>query len=104
MIRKAFKMTVYQDKIDEYVKRHNPIWAELEDLLRDHGVHNYSIFLDAATFSLFGYAEIESEERWNAIAETPICQKWWTYMKDLMETNADDSPQSVELQSVFHMH
>lgn len=103
MIRKAFKMTVFPDMVEDYIKRHNPIWAELEDVLKDHGVHNYSIFLDPETYSLFGYAEIESEEQWNAIAETPICQKWWTHMKDLMETNADDSPQSVELQSVFYL-
>ena len=103
MIRKAFKMKVYPSKIDEYIERHNPIWPELEELLKAHGVHNYSIFLDAETDALFGYAEIESEERWDAIANAPICKKWWTHMKDLMETNPDDSPQSSDLTSVFHM-
>jgi len=103
MIRKGFKMKVYADKIAEYTKRHNPIWTELEVLLKEHDVHNYSIFLDEETHFLFGYAEVESEEKWNAIADTDICKKWWTYMKDLMETNSDDSPVSVDLKSVFYM-
>ena len=103
MIRKAFKMKVYPDKVDEYTKRHNPIWPELEKVLKEHGVHNYSIFLDAETYVLFGYAEIASEEKWNAIADTDICKKWWTHMRDHMETNTDDSPVSVDLISVFHM-
>lgn len=103
MIRKGFKMKVYPDKIAEYTIRHNPIWPELKVLLKEHGVHNYSIFLDKDTHFLFGYAEVESEEKWNAIAETDICKKWWTYMKDLMETNSDDSPVSVDLNSVFYM-
>ena len=103
MIRKAFKMKVYPARVEEYIKRHNPIWSELEEMLRDHGVHNYSIFLDSETYSLFGYAEIESEEQWSDIANTPICKKWWTHMKDLMETNPDDSPVSFGLESVFHM-
>jgi L-rhamnose mutarotase len=103
MIRKAFKMKVYPDKIEEYTKRHNPIWPELQEVLKEHGVHNYSIFLDSETNSLFGYAEIESEEQWNAIADTEICKKWWAHMVDLMETNDDDSPVSIDLEGVFYM-
>ena len=103
MIRKAFKMKVYPDKIEEYTKRHNPIWPELQEVLKEHGVHNYSIFLDSETNSLFGYAEIESEEQWNAIADTEICKKWGAHMVDLMETNDDDSPVSIDLEGVFYM-
>lgn len=103
MIRKGFKMKVYPDKVAEYVKRHNPIWEELEQVLRDYEVHNYSIFLDEETHDLFGYAEIESEKKWNAIADTQICKKWWTYMADLMETNSDDSPVSMDLKHIFYM-
>lgn len=103
MIRKAFKMKVFPDKVEEYEKRHNPIWKELEAVLKEQGVHNYSIFLDVDSNALFGYAEIESEEKWNAIAETDICKKWWSYMADLMETNEDSSPVSSDLKSVFHL-
>lgn len=103
MIRKAFMMSVNSDQHEEYEKRHSPIWQELEDTLRNHGAHNYSIFLDAETNTLFAYVEIESEERWNAIADTEICKKWWAYMKDVMPSNPDNSPVSKELNEVFHM-
>jgi L-rhamnose mutarotase len=43
----------------------------LEKVLKDHGVSNYSIFLHPETRQLFGYAEIESEEQWAAIALGP---------------------------------
>ncbi len=103
MIRKAFVMSVHQGQEAEYEKRHRPIWKELEETLRTHGAHNYSIFLHPQTRQLFGYVEIEDESRWNAIAQTPICQKWWAHMKELMPSNPDNSPQSVELREVFHM-
>jgi L-rhamnose mutarotase len=103
MIRKAFKMKVYPDKIEEYTKRHNPIWKELEEMLKKHGVHNYSIFFDDDTHSLFGYAELETEEKWNAIANTQICKDWWAHMADLMATNSDNSPVTVDLKEVFYM-
>ena len=103
MIRKALKMSVHPDAHAEYERRHRPIWKELEDTLIAHGVLNYSIFLDPQTSELFAYAEIESEERWQAIAHTDVCQRWWRHMRDLMPTNSDHSPKSIELREVFHL-
>ena len=103
MIRKAFLMKVNSDAHDEYERRHRPIWLELETVLKDHGVSNYSIFLEKETNQLFGYVEISSEELWTKIAETAECKNWWKFMKDVMPTNADNSPVSVELKEVFHL-
>jgi len=75
----------------------------LQAVLKKHGVHNYSIFLHPGTRQLFGYVEIESEERWAAIAGTPECRKWWAHMKDVMPSNPDNSPVSSELRQVFHI-
>ena len=103
MIRKAFLMQVNPDQHAEYEKRHNPIWPELEQTLKDHGVHTYTIFLDPQTHQLFGYVEIEDEARWEAIAQTAICRKWWAHMKEIMPSNPDNSPVSRELKEVFHI-
>ena len=103
MIRKAFVMSVNPGCEAEYEERHSPIWPDLEKALKDHGVHNYSIFLHAETNQLFGYVEIEDEARWDAIAGTDVCKRWWAHMKDVMPANPDNSPVSVELRQVFHM-
>ena len=62
-------MSVHPGCQAEYERRHSPIWPELEDVLRSHGVREYSIFLDPTTCDLFAYVEIDSQERWDAIAE-----------------------------------
>jgi len=103
MIRKAFVMSVNPGMEEEYRKRHNPIWPELEKVLKDHGVHNYSIFLHPETRQLFAYVEIEDEARWDAIAQTPECRRWWAYMKDIMPSNPDNSPVALDLVEVFHL-
>ena len=103
VIRKAFRMSVNPDRHAEYERRHNPIWRDLEQTLIDHGVRTYTIFLDPATSDLFAYAEIESEERWAAIASTEVCQRWWQSMTELMPSNADASPVSRDLREVFHI-
>lgn len=46
MIRKAFVMQVNADAHVEYQRRHNPIWPELEAVLKEHGAHHYAIYLD----------------------------------------------------------
>jgi len=103
MVRKAFRMSVNAGREGEYERRHNPIWPELADVFRDHGVLSYSIFIDPATRDLFGYVEVEDEARWEAIAATPICRRWWTAMHELMPSNGDHSPVSRELREVFHL-
>ena len=103
MIRKAFLMELKPGQQVEYERRHNPIWPELEETLKDHGVWSYSIFLNRQTDQLFAYAEVESEEHWLEIAETEICQKWWAHLKELMRTNDDNSPSSTSLNEVFHI-
>ena len=102
-MRKAFRMSVHPGQEAEYIRRHQPIWRELEETLLDHGVRTYSIFLDRATNHLFGYVEFESEAQWKAVAGTSVCQRWWAHMRDLMPSNPDHSPQSVELEEVFHI-
>ena len=102
MIRKAFVMSVNAGCEEEYKRRHSPIWPELEQVLKDHGVHNYSIFLHPETRQLFAFAEIEDEARWAAIAATPVCQKWWQHMGAVMPSNPDNSPVSIPLKEVFH--
>ena len=103
MIRKASVMKVHMDCFDEYKRRHDELWPEMAQMLKEHGSHNYSIFLDEETGNLFAYVEIESKERWDAVAQTEICQKWWVYMKDIMEVNADNSPRSKPLKDVFYL-
>jgi L-rhamnose mutarotase len=102
-LRRAFRMSVHPDRHDEYARRHQPIWRELEETLVAHGVRSYSIYLDPQTSEVFAYAEIESEERWRAIASTDVCQRWWRHMAEVMPSNPDHSPVARDLREVFHI-
>ncbi|MBG6240723.1 MAG: L-rhamnose mutarotase [Candidatus Symbiopectobacterium sp. Dall1.0] len=103
MLRKAFVMSVFPACHDEYQRRHNPIWPELAEVLKAHGAHHYSIFLDEKRHLLFGYVDIESEAQWDAVAQTDVCQRWWKHMSDVMPANPDNSPVSDALKPVFYL-
>ncbi|WP_317207320.1 L-rhamnose mutarotase [Epilithonimonas sp. JDS] len=103
MTRKAFKMFLNQGSEAEYKKRHDEIWPELKDLLKDSGVADYSIFLDEETGVLFGVLDCHDEINYQNLPLHPIMQKWWDCMKDLMQTNEDNSPVSIALPEVFYL-
>lgn len=103
MVRKGFKMFLYPGMAEEYERRHNALWDEMKDMIHEYGGRNYSIFLDKETGVLFGYLEVEDEERWAQSADTEINRKWWDFMADIMDTNPDNSPVSTELTPVFHL-
>lgn len=103
MIRKAFVMSLHPGLEAEYRRRHSPIWPELVEVLKAHGVANYSIFLHRETGQLFGYAEIEDEAQWAAIGQTEECRRWWAHMREMMPSNPDNSPVATGLDEVFHL-
>ena len=103
MKRVAFTMKLHAGQEAEYRKRHAALWPELAMLLKQTGISQYSIFLDPATLVLFGVLHIEDPAQLDQLPNEPVMQKWWSYMKDIMETHPDHSPVSIPLQEVFYL-
>lgn len=103
MKRLAFRMKVFPGKEAEYQKRHDAIWPELSALLKETGISEYSIFLDPKDGSLFGVLNVADPLKMEELPHQPIMKKWWSYMKDIMDTNSDHSPVSMPLQEVFYL-
>ena len=103
MSRLAFKMKLFPGREAEYKKRHDAIWPELQALLKETGIREYSIFLDRETGSLFGVLQIDDSAKMNTLPQQAVMQRWWAYMADIMESNEDHSPVSIPLQEVFYL-
>ena len=103
MKRIGFKMQLNKGAEVEYKKRHDELWPELKELLKSTGICEYSIFLDETTNSLFGVLKIDGTILLDNLPQHPVMQKWWLYMKDIMESNPDNSPVSIPLKEVFYL-
>jgi L-rhamnose mutarotase len=103
MMVTAFKMHLHKEQEDEYKKRHDEISDELKSLLKSAGISDYRIFLDRSTGDLFAVMNIHNEEKLQALSADPVMKKWWTFMKDIMDTNEDHSPVTIPLEEVFYM-
>ena len=103
MIKTAFKMKLKPGYAAEYKRRHDEIWPELLELLRQAGISDYSIYLDEETNILFAVQRLSPCDAVNELSADPVMRRWWAYMGDIMETNADGSPVAKPMGCVFHM-
>jgi L-rhamnose mutarotase len=103
MARVAFKMKLYRGCEGEYKKRHDELWPELKQLLKATGISDYSIFLDKETNILFGVMNAEDPSALDKLPSEQVMKNWWIHMKDIMESNADNSPVSISLEEVFYL-
>ena len=103
MPRIAVKMKLFKGFEEEYKKRHDEIWPELQDLLKESGISDYYIFLDPSSGDLFGSMKVDDPAVLERLPAQPVMQKWWKYMADIMESNPDNSPVSIPLTKVFYL-
>lgn len=103
MTRNAFKMKLKKGFEAEYEARHASLWPEMLKELEDAGISDYSIYWDEETNILFAFQKLKDFNTSDQLAQKEIVKKWWKHMGDIMETNPDGSPVSVDLHEVFHM-
>lgn len=102
-VRIASRMKLLKGSEEEYKKRHDAIWPELSLLLKETGISNYYIWLDRDTSSLIAVLDAADKAALKTLPSNPVMQRWWAYMKDIMETNPDNSPVSFPLEEVFFL-
>jgi L-rhamnose mutarotase len=99
--RIAFRMNLNPGQAAEYEKRHDEIFPELAQALKDAGASDYSIWLDPETNHLFGILTRTDDHTMDRMPETEIMHRWWKHMADVMETDANNVPKQVPLKRVF---
>ena len=104
MEKYAWKAKILPNMHDEYIRRHDDIWPEMTELLREAGIRNYSIWMMGD--DLFGYYECElgAKHAAKVQSESPIVSKWGEYMRDVMVMEKDPVTKAQPLmKQVFYL-
>ncbi len=73
---------------DEYKRRHDLLWPEMDAALRAAGITSYTIFRHGLT--LFGYFETADLARTTEILrDDPVNKRWSAYMAPIMQVDID---------------
>ena len=89
MEKYAWKAIVVEGQLEEYKRRHDNLWNETNDVLKEAGIHNYTIW--NVGNELFGYYECEFgiEHAAKVQRESDVVRQWDEYMKDILVMEAD---------------
>jgi L-rhamnose mutarotase len=99
--RFAFRMNLNPGQAAEYERRHDEIFPEMVEALKDAGISDYEIWLDPETHHLFGVLTRRDDHTMNRLPDLAIVRRWWKHMADVMETGAENVPTQVPLKRVF---
>ena len=104
MERFAWKATVKDGMLAEYKKRHDNLWPELKQVLKEAGISNYTIWNTGN--ELFGYFECDKgvsyAEQYQA--QSAVVDKWNEYMQDVMVMEMDpETGAQPKMQQVFFL-
>ena len=88
MEKYTWRGTIAEGKKEEYIKRHDSLWPEMAEVLKEAGIRNYTIWEN--NNELFGYYECDDLEFAARVqAESPVVDRWNEYMKDVMVMEMD---------------
>ena len=75
---------------EEYKRRHDEMWPEMDQMLRNSGIRNYHVFRHG--LDLFGYFETDDLDALIAfLADNPVNKRWSEYMGPIMKIEIDES-------------
>lgn len=78
--RVCFQLQVKPEMLDEYIRRHTPVWPEMLAEIAAAGRRNYSLFL-ADGGRLIGYYETDDDAAAQAyLAASDVAAKWEAQM------------------------
>lgn len=89
MEKYAWKATIKEGSLEEYIRRHDNLSQEMKEVLEKAGIVNYTIW--NVGNELFGYYECENGVEYAAAvqSESEVVARWDEYMADILIMEKD---------------
>lgn len=103
-VRVMFRLRVKPEMLDEYMRRHDPIWPEMLEEIAASGRRNYSIF-HVGGGELIGVYETDDDAASQAhLAQSEVAAKWEASMAPFFTGQEGRADQDAEtFPEVFHL-
>lgn len=105
MERVCFLLKVRQDRLEEYKRRHEAVWSDMLQALRETGWSNYSLFLRPDGL-LVGYLESpDFEQALRGMSNQAVNARWQREMAPYFEELEGRRPDEglLRLEEIFHL-
>ncbi len=105
MKRMGQVIKVNPDKVEYYKKLHSSIWSDVEKMIAECNIKNYSIFMRGGyLFAYFEYHGRDYDADMAKMAADPMTQKWWAECEPCQQPVdfANQNEWWANMEEVFH--
>ena len=103
MERICFTFEIYPGQEAEYKRRHDEIWPELVDAIREAGFHNYSLFRRDQTIVAYVECHPDVATAFSKIAAHEANARWAEWFQDVIVSLTDENGELFKLDEVWHL-
>jgi len=103
MERILFTMEIFPGTEEEYKRRHDEIWPELVQALRDSGVANYTLFRRGTEIIAYAECTPDAATAFGSVGATDVDQRWSRWFQDVISRKVDAGGNLLRVEEVWHM-
>jgi L-rhamnose mutarotase len=102
MERMCFTFDIEAGSEEEYKRRHDEIWPDMAQALRDSGLRNYTLFRRGTT--IIGYVECHPDRAtaFGAMGATEVNARWSEWFRDIIPALTDEHGELRTFEEVWH--
>lgn len=102
MERACFTFEIHSGKEEEYKRRHDEIWPEMVEAIREAGLRNYTLFRRGT--QVIGYVEChpDIETAFAKIGASDVNTRWGEWFEDVIVDLTDETGQLRFHHEVWH--
>jgi L-rhamnose mutarotase len=103
MQRYCFTFNLRPGAEAEYKRRHDEIWPELVEAIRDAGIHNYTLFRRGLQVIAYCECEPDAATAFARVGATDVNRRWAESFEDVIERLVDDQGRLMDAVEVWHL-
>ena len=103
MERLCFTFEIRPGTEAEYKKRHDEIWPELVDAIKDAGFANYSLFRRGTQIVAYAECHPDVESAFAKLGPAEVSARWSKWFEDVIVSLTDEHGSLYRVEEVWHL-
>lgn len=103
MERACFTFNIKPGAEAEYKRRHDEIWPELVDVIKESGAANYSLFRRGTQVIAYLECHPDRETVFGKIGASDVNARWSEYFEDVIVDLTDEDGKLFWAEEVWHL-
>ena len=103
MQRFCFTFDIREGTEDEYKRRHDEIWPELVEAIKDSGFENYSLFRTGTTIVAYVECNPDVATAFAKLGPNEANTRWSEWFEDVIVSLVDENGELYRIEEVWHL-